>query len=259
MRVAVGEVDGTIVEMKKVDTPVSFERGLALLIQTMTELREGREVTGAVVGIAGILYPDRRSLIYSPHLTGWEKQDFSVALEAALGIPVMLENDAAIGALGEAIQGAGAGSPIVAYVAVGTGIGGARIVDGRIDRNVFGFEIGHQYLSHGDGTEFEHLVSGSAVESSLHMPAKDVIDPAVWRAHSKTFSYGLYNTLLHWSPDCLVLGGSLMRNNGMRVEDIIEDLRSINRVIPMLPEVKIASLEYPGVIGALRLGSLITA
>jgi predicted NBD/HSP70 family sugar kinase len=251
MRVAIGSADGEIHDMQKLDTPSSFEEGVSMLARAMDELWGEQDVEHVVVGIAGVLDRQHRSLVWSPHLTDWEGKDLAGRLEEALSLPVTIENDAALGALGEAVRGAGSGSPIVAYIAIGTGIGGARIVDGAIDRSAYGFEIGHQYL--GVGVEFEELVSGTAVESAHGMAAKDVTDPAVWKEYAERFSIGLYNTLLHWSPDTVVLGGSLMRESGMHIEDIARALHAINKAIPRLPEIRHAALEYPGIVGALIL------
>jgi glucokinase len=71
--------------------------------------------------------------------------DLQAELRAATGLPVVLDNDANAGALGEYTVGAGRGSRNMFYVTIGTGIGGALILDGRLWRGVSGFagEFGH--------------------------------------------------------------------------------------------------------------------
>jgi predicted NBD/HSP70 family sugar kinase len=254
MRIASGEADGSIREIRNHPTPPSFEEGMALLISEMQALKGDESVECIVIGVPGSVSEDGHTLISAKHLPDWSGHDIAAALEV-LDAPVTLENDTTLGALGEALGGAGKGFPIVAYLAVGTGIGGARVVDGAIDQNSYGFEIGHQYLSSEDETELEELVSGTAVEAAEGIPAKELVSEEKWRGYANKFAHGLYNTLLHWSPDVVVLGGSLMRNNGMRVEDIVAELERINEAIPTLPEVRKAELEYPGLVGALLLGS----
>ncbi len=249
MRVALGSADGTITEVKKIPTPPSFDEGVAALIYEFTALRGDQDVEQAVIGIAGVLNREKNMLLWSPHLPEWAGKDLKTALEAGLGVPVMLENDAAVAALGEATHGAANGYAIVAYVTIGTGVGGARIVDGSIDRSAFGYEIGHQYIS--EDLRLEELVSGTAVLKEQGVPAKEIADEGVWSEYERRFARGLYNTLLHWSPDCVVLGGSMMNVPGMRIEKIVEELARINKAIPALPEVRKAKLEYPGIVGAL--------
>ena len=100
-------------------------------------------------------------LVNAPHLPGWIRKPFSERLKAELACPVFLENDSAIVALGEAHHGAGKGDDIMAYLTVSTGMGGARIVHGAIDVNVFGFEPGHQYIDF-DTSAYGGALSGLA-------------------------------------------------------------------------------------------------
>src|SRR5256714_12349745 len=66
-------------------------------------------------------------------------------LRKAAGLPVTLDNDANAGAMGEYTSGAGRGSRNMFYVTIGTGIGGAIIIDGKLWRGASGFagEFGH--------------------------------------------------------------------------------------------------------------------
>lgn len=255
MRVATGEANGTLLDVRYVDTPITAKEGIDILASEISQLKDAAFAECAVIGIAGVLDSSRKGLAWSPHLKGWTGVDLAAALQTALGIPVSLENDAALGALGEARLGAGAQSAVLAYVAVGTGIGGARIVDGKIDRNAFGFEIGHQYLAFAEGTEFEQLVSGAAISLERGTAAKDITDPAIWDEYARLFSFGLYNSILHWSPDTVVLGGSLIGENGMQIASIGKHLDAINRALPRLPNIMQATLEYPGLVGGLITGT----
>lgn len=251
MRVALSVQEGSVSAIKTAPTPESFVEGIALL-STLVEALPGHEAaTEAVVGIAGIFSEDKSGLVHAPHLSGWVVPALDEKFEKALGLPVLLENDTMLGALGEARFGAGANTSIVAYVAVGTGIGGARVVDGELDRNVRGFEIGHQYLgASGEAKELEELVSGSAIMKKHGKRASEIHDETFWDQRAKEFSYGLYNSLLHWSPSIVVLGGSLFKGIGMKKESIEAHLTEINRVLPSLPPLVYASLAEPGLIGA---------
>lgn len=250
MRVALSSAPGIVSEYKVAETPVTAREGVSMLKLLTTHLEGSDEATEAVIGIAGILTPDKTALAFARHLPGWKTENMKVLFEEALGIPVHLENDTMLGALGEAKYGAGKGSAIVAYVAVGTGIGGARVVDGALDRNVRGFEIGHQYLGSTEGAqEFEELVSGSSIMKHYGKRASDIHDEDFWDSRAKEFSYGLYNTLLHWSPSIVVLGGSLFKGIGMKKESIENHLQSINRIIPSLPPLFYATLPEPGLMG----------
>ena len=68
-----------------------------------------------------------------------------------------LANDSDLDGLGEATVGAGKGFNIVAYITVSTGIGGVRIVGGKIDVSTYGFEPGHQIID-ADGSIYSEIV-----------------------------------------------------------------------------------------------------
>jgi predicted NBD/HSP70 family sugar kinase len=250
MRVALSEAPGHVGEHKVAETPATMAEGVAMIKLLASHIEGSEQATEVVIGIAGILDERKESLAISKHLPGYHGHHLKAEFEKALGIETYLENDTMLGALGEATFGAGDGAPIVAYVAVGTGIGGARVVDGTLDRNVRGFEIGHQYLGSGNGAkELEELVSGSSILATTGKRASDIHDEAFWDERSKEFAYGLYNTLLHWSPSVVVLGGSLFKGIGMKKESIATHLTSINRIIPTLPPLVYASLSEPGLYG----------
>ncbi len=239
------------------DTPAGFDAAVELFANGVREVARGRAVTDSVIGIAGLLSADRRTLLKSPHLPNWEKKDIAAAFGSALGTSVRLENDAALAALGEARRGAGKGAGIIAYVTVGTGIGGARIVDGHIDRAAFGFEIGHQRLgSDVHAPEWEAFASGSGLEKRYGKSSRELIDPAIWQECADHFAVGLHNTILHWSPDRVVLGGSLFREEAISLERVMKTLAVTTTALTDIPEVRLAELgDYSGLYGALLLNA----
>ena len=105
----------------------------------------------AAVGMAcaGIVNPATGRLGRSPNLPGWENSDLGSDVAAAFGgVPVALANDVNGALYGEFRQGAGRGCRDVVMIALGTGVGGAVIVDGRllIGAHAGAGEIGHMVL-----------------------------------------------------------------------------------------------------------------
>lgn len=246
---------------KKVfETPILFDthpiytEGIAEIRRHADELLSERLVTEVVVGIAGTLAANKRSLSRSPHLPDWVGVDLVSKFEEVFSTTaVTLINDASLGGLGEAIHGAGKGASIVAYITVGTGIGGSRITNGEIDESASGFEIGHQMMyANGAPTEIEDLVSGSAIQLLEGIPAKNIRDQRVWAHYTEIFAYSLYNTILHWSPDTVVLGGSLFKDGGLSIEILKTKLAQINTVYDKLPKLVHAELgDFGGLYGGL--------
>ena len=176
-------------------------------------------------------------------------------IRAAFSCPIYIENDTALVGLGEATAGAGQGSKILAYLTVSTGVGGVRIIDGAIDHGVHGFEPGHQIIDFREPNKpFEDYISGTFVEKTTGQKPHSITDPAFWSPMAKILAIGVHNTIVHWSPDVVVLGGSMMKVPGIPIDEVRVELQKISHIFPTLPEIKPASLgEWGGLHGALAL------
>jgi len=253
MRVAFSADGESFEAPQNVSTPASYDEGMSLFMDLAHRCAGERKIEAVCGGIAGPFSEKRRSLVSSPNLGDWIGKPFKNNLEEKLQAPIYIENDSALVGLGEAVSGAGKNSIIVAYVTVSTGVGGARIVDGKIDRHTIGFEPGHQILEHTNNATLESLVSGKALEARTGKHPKDILDPTVWEEHARTLALGLHNTILHWSPDTLVLGGSMITGNPAIPMDSIErHLHETLKIFPELPLIKKAELgDFGGLWGAL--------
>jgi glucokinase len=105
----------------------------------------GARVGGVGVGVPGLVNPRTGRVVISSDLPSVVREDMRSALSDTTGLPVTLDNDANAGALGEYTVGAGRGSRNMFYVTIGTGIGGALVLDGKLWRGASGFagEFGH--------------------------------------------------------------------------------------------------------------------
>jgi glucokinase len=103
----------------------------------------------AAIGVAAAGFVDRAGsrVVFAPHLP-WRGEDVRDRLEQRLGAPVLLDNDATCAAHAEAAYGAGRGADSMVLVALGTGIGGGLVLDGRVWRGHHGMagEFGHMQV-----------------------------------------------------------------------------------------------------------------
>jgi len=251
-RVAASEDLAHFDEPIVIDTPQSYDDGLTALVAHTSRLAKGQKIDACAVGIAGTLSSDQRVPLSTPHLE-WHGNSLAADLEEALGGTAYLANDVAHCGLGEAIFGAGRGVSIMAYVTVSTGVNGARIVDGAIDRAAEGFEIGGQYLSIDPARTFEEFLSGTAIEARTGRHPRDLgKDWVGWEELARVAAYGLYNAITHWSPERIVLGGSMMNEIGIPIESIRSHLFKVNNKYPSLPEVVHSELgDFGGIWGAM--------
>lgn len=234
----------------------------ALLRSLCTFARTDHEKLGAVAGgLAGPLSPQKTHLVGSTHLRFLIGKPLQRDLKKLLHVAVLLENDNALSGLGEATHGAGMGYRIVAYIGMGTGIGGSRIVDGTVDANTFGFEPGHHYLDYrtrrhahpsAHPGDWESVVSGSAVRIRFGQRAEDVGDRRVWKQLAQETAVGLVNVTVFWSPDVLVLGGSLMKS--MPLAEVRRQYRRKQKIFPASPAIRRSKLgDLAGLYGAMTL------
>lgn len=167
--------DGVEIAASSVSSPAA-EGGDAIVAASarLIERLTGGERPGAVgVGAAGVLEPGTGTVVTaSDSFRGWAGFRLRDALAASFGVPVVLENDVNAFLLGELLAGAVRGRRDAVGIALGTGVGGAIVLDGEIVRGRRGAagEIGHT-PGHGDlpctcgqRGHLETLASGRSIE-----------------------------------------------------------------------------------------------
>ncbi len=234
-----------------IETPATGDEAVRNIVSNVRELANDNAISGIYAGVRAY---DRSkgTLRNHPRLPMWEGFAIRDALQKSFDTTVVIENDAAVVGLGEAIYGAGRGKQIVAYLTISTGVGGAKIANGRIDENAIGFEPGAEII---DGTHtLEELISGSAIECKYGMHPRDITSPEVWKELARFLAIGVNNAIVHWSPDCVVLGGSMMNEIGIPLSLVEESLTKILTVYSTRPPLIHASLgDLGGLYGALAL------
>jgi glucokinase len=231
------------------ETPDNPREGIEFIINTIRNVADGNSIKAICIGIAGVLDQNHNQLLKSPHLPDWERIDLKSKFETALNTKVYIENDTDIVGLGEAVSGAGRGFDICTYITISTGIGGVKINKGEFEKNRYGFEPGFQIINNETGENFEDLCSGTAVEHRFNMHPKDVAQTDDWEEIEKNIAVGLHNSIIHWSPDVLVIGGSMSKD--LEADRIHGLILSIMKIHPELPEIRIAEL---GSIGGIHGG-----
>lgn len=207
-----------IKEVQKFDTPHTYADGMEALCNAIIKISQGSEIQGIAGGIRGPLNHEKTGIVSEIKLFDWVGRNIVSDIKKRWNVPVYLENDTAMVGLGEVVFGAGKGYDIVAYHTVSTGVGGARFVHGKLDVVSVGFEPGHQVLDidrtvlgHNTSPTLENLVSGSALEKRRgKKPYEIAQDDVVWDELALYLASGLKNTIVYWSPDIIVLGGSMV-------------------------------------------------
>ncbi len=220
------------------------------------------DVSAIAGGVRGILNESKTGILQDGILTEWAEFDISAALKEVFGdVPVYLENDTALAGLGESHFGAGQGIDIMVYHTISTGVGGVKISYSRIDESSMGFEPGHQILDI-DRTvlgpdinpTLENLVSGAALEMRMGVKPYDIPQSdVIWTELAQYLAQGMRNTILYWSPEIIVLGGSMMVGDPKIPLDAVRKatVATLENFVPC-PFITVASLgDEAGLYGAM--------
>lgn len=147
-KIAAGVVDpaGQLVARREVPTPTeSADALVGTVIELVRDLAaEAGGLSAVGVGVAGLVDPAGAVVRSSSHLP-LRDEPLRDRIATAVELPVRVDNDAHVGGLAEVRLGAARGAQHALLVTVGTGIGGAVIIDGRVHRGWQGAagEIGH--------------------------------------------------------------------------------------------------------------------
>lgn len=149
-------------------TPASYQELVDLVGKLVAQAGQGTRPTLTVVGLPGTTSHDRPTWV--PALPYLDRRPLAQDLRQMLSGPVRLGNDAQLALYGEATEGAARGGRNVVLVTVGTGIGGAVLVEGRILRGAHGSAGSFGWLpaagAHptADHGAFELVASGGALD-----------------------------------------------------------------------------------------------
>lgn len=155
-KVAGGIVDegGQVLHRTRRDTPHRSKSPRVVedtIVDVVADLLEssgaGAQIAAVGIGAAGFVSADRSTVAFSPHLS-WRDEPLQAALTARLDLPVMVDNDANGASWAEWRFGAAQGESHLVMVTLGTGIGGAILIEGQLMRGRFGIagEFGHMQV-----------------------------------------------------------------------------------------------------------------
>ena len=273
---ALGTGEGRIVCAEKVRT--RSEEGPHPVLERISGLAQrlardaGQPLEAVSMGLPGLLDLERGTAKFLPNFPGhWQDVPVRDMLSATIGCPVYLLNDVRMATLGELTFGHGRGSQTMAFFALGTGIGGGLVIDGRLRLGPLGAagELGHQTIvpdgprcGCGNRGCLEALASGPALasegvrlmlsgqapklrervlgEASSVTPqemaaAAESGDEAVRHAIIRAAEYlgiAVANVITILHPDLVVLGGGVAAIGPLLFETV---RRTVRRRVGMLP------------------------
>lgn len=262
MRVAASTDGLTFGEPLVAPTPKDFEEGFEKLTSAIRMVSHNVPIERIIGGLPGTLASNKSELMFAPNLPQWQHGSIRDRLSNEFGAEVVLENDSALVALGEATHGAGQGYNIVAYLTFSTGVGGARISTGTIDKAAFSFEPGKMIVdAHGSFKTLEDGASGGGFMLQYGKEPKQVTDKTAWLEAARVAARGVHTAVMFWSPDVIVIGGPMIVGDpAIPIDEIEKEARFLLKEREGQLILRKGTLEsYGGLHGALALLSSLLA
>jgi glucokinase len=241
LQIHAGNRRAQIVERTRFDIdPSAGAAGIRSQIErAVPELARRLKPIAAGVGFGGPVDWKTGRICCSHQVEGWSDYPLAEWLSELAGAPVVVDNDANVAALGEALHGAGAGFNTVFYVTLGSGVGGGLVTNGKIYHGAppGESEIGHVRLDRA-GTTVESRCSGWAVDAKLRaakaehphsalarcigeatrgearflsaaLLEDDPLTKAILEETAEDLAFGLSHVVHLFHPQIIVLGGGL--------------------------------------------------
>lgn len=154
IKLGVLDISGNIVAKIESPTPRhQYNQTLDLFVEMVNKTGISfDEIIGIGIGVPGFVDVEK-GFIDELVNVGWKNVNLKQDLEKKVGVPVFVDNDANLAALGEVWQGAAKGVNNAICVTIGTGIGGGIIINGLVyhGKNAMAGEIGHLPINPNSG------------------------------------------------------------------------------------------------------------
>jgi glucokinase len=208
----------------------------SMLTDIATMVRNWPAFEKCGIGFGGPVDFANQRVALSTHVGGWQDFPLVERITEMLHVPVIIDNDANVGALGEATYGAGRGSLPLFYVTLSTGIGGGIVLaDGSLYRGADSWagEIGHLVIRP-DGPEclcgargcFERMCCGLWLERDYGKPAHELLDdPDFVKSYVVDLAAGLKAAIMILNPARIVIGGGIAKAGDKLFDPLRVELR----------------------------------
>ena len=203
------------------DTPKNLESLLELIKKIKEELVSGKEIAGVGIALAGTLDLKREKMLQSPNLSFLNNQPVKELFKKTFEPwPVKIEHDVHCFLLAEKKIGLAQNLKSVFYLTLGTGIGGAWMINGKIIFGAHGAagEAGHMVMEKNAGLDLEDLASNKLILKSLgagsieaekrarqgDQKAREVLEKI-----GENLGTGIANIINIFDPEAVILNGGI--------------------------------------------------
>lgn len=251
--------DNQLQDKHAVDTPKDLESFYQVLTNEVNKIKENTNIKGVAISSPGAVNQKTGIIGGSsaiPYIHNFKIVD---ELERRFGLPVSIENDANSAALGELAEGSGKGCDSMAFFVIGTGIGGALIINHKVwhGAHLFGGEFGYMIMGDHTLSELASPVSmanrynertGKHLDGKTIFELADQDDPVasdVRQTLIHSLAVAIYNIQHSFDPEKIVLGGGISNNPELipLLNKEIDRLRDGLDLVTLKPDIVLCKLK----------------
>lgn len=255
---------GKVLDAQKIKTPNNRKQFLKTVPQIIYDVKGARRIQGIGVSCAGAIEDRTGKIINSPNMRFLNGLRLANVLAKIFRARVRIENDTNCFLRGEARFGSARGRKNVVALTLGTGVGGAVLIDGRMLKGsrVSAAELGHMIVRENLSVEdlcsshfFQKFKLGGALDVQHQAEAGNKKAIMIYRELGRNLGIALANLTNIFDPELIILGGGISQGAHLFLKDALSEMKqhALVSLKVMLPPVKIGKLKYAGALGAVSL------
>lgn len=251
--------DGKLQDKHAIDTPENLDSFYQVLTNEVNKIKKNTPIEGVAISSPGAVNKKNGIIGGSSALPYIHNFKIVDELEKRFGLPVSIENDANSAALGELAEGSGKGCNSMAFFIIGTGIGGALIMDQKIwhGAHLFGGEFGYMIMGTHTLSELASPVAmanrynkrtGKKLDGKTVFELADQDDPVasdVRQTLIHALAVAIYNIQHSFDPEKIVIGGGISNNPKLvsLLNKEIDRLRDDLDLVTLKPDIVLCTLK----------------
>ena len=259
---------GELGDISSIKTPIDLESFYHSLSNVVEQAKKEHNIQGVAISSPGAV--NKKTGVIEgasalPYIHGF---DIHAALETLFGLPVSIENDANCAALAEVTFGAAKDCSTALLLVLGTGVGGAVVIDGKVHhgKHLFGGEFGYMLVD--DTQTFSSVGTTVSMARRYYkrtgeeLDAVDIFDRAFLgesvACEEKDFfihqvAKGIFNLSYAFDPDIVLIGGGVSQADWLipELKKELEKLKQIVGIAPFVPDIAVCQFQnVANLIGA---------
>lgn len=232
---AIAVKDKKIISSKINELPGSFRALLELVKEMKDELAINDELGGIGFALAGILDKNREKMIKSPNIGFLDNQSVKKEFSEIAGAPVKIEHDVHCFLLAEKEAGCAKDFKNIFYITLGTGVGGALMIDSKIYFGSHGAagEIGHTIIDFDTETELEEVSCNRFLQDACDKNSLQCLERArggqekainAFRKLGANLGLAIANIINVVDPDAVILSGGIAEGKDFLLPSIQQEV-----------------------------------